>query len=110
MTLETPTRVAIPTPTRVERPVMADDRPRVTGMACRNCGLGQPIGLSYVCPACFGPLEVTYDLDVAGETFSRAAIASRAPGIWRYLELLPVDRAPARGLPVGSTPLVAADR
>jgi threonine synthase len=79
-------------------------------MACRNCGLAQPIGLAYVCPACFGPLEVTYDLAVAAATFSREAIARRAPGIWRYLELLPVDAAPARSLPVGSTPLLAADR
>src|SRR4029079_19388756 len=31
---------------------------------------------------------------------------SRPPGIWRYLELLPVEARPARSLPVGSTPLV----
>ncbi len=79
-------------------------------MACRNCGLTQPIALAYVCPACFGPLEVTYDLAVVAATFSREAIARRAPGIWRYLELLPVDAAPARSLPVGSTPLLSADR
>jgi threonine synthase len=79
-------------------------------MACRNCGLAQPIGLAYVCPACFGPLEVTYDLAVAAATFTRETIAPRAPGIWRYLELLPVDAAPARSLPVGSTPLLGADR
>ena len=110
MTLDTPTRPSTPTPSADTPPVMAADRPRVTGMACRNCGLAQPLGLSYVCPACFGPLEVTYDLAVAAETFTRAAITGRAPGIWRYLELLPVDRAPARGLPVGSTPLTLADR
>jgi threonine synthase len=79
-------------------------------MACRNCGHTQPIALAYVCPACFGPLEVTYDLALAGATFTRESIAGRAPGIWRYLELLPVDAAPARSLPVGSTPLLAADR
>jgi len=33
-----------------------------------------------------------------------------APGIWRYAELLPVEQPPARGLPVGSTPLSSADR
>src|SRR4029078_4595140 len=38
------------------------------------------------------------------------ASAARAPGIWRYPELLPVDAPPTRGLPVGSTPLLAADR
>ena len=83
---------------------------RITGMVCRNCGLAQPLAVAYVCPACFGPLEVTYDLAVVRATLTRAAIASRAPGIWRYLELLPVESRPARSLPVGSTPLIAADR
>jgi threonine synthase len=79
-------------------------------MACRNCGLSQPLALAYVCPACFGPLEVTYDYGVVAATLTREAIAGRAPGIWRYVELLPVDGVPGRSLPVGSTPLVAADR
>jgi threonine synthase len=83
---------------------------RITGLTCRNCGLAQPLAVAYVCPACFGPLEVTYDYDIVARTLTREAIASRAPGIWRYLELLPVDAAPARSLPVGSTPLLAADR
>ncbi len=83
---------------------------RITGMACRACGLAQPLAVAYVCPACFGPLEVTYDYGVVARTLTRDAIASRAPGIWRYLELLPVDAPPARSLPVGSTPLIAADR
>ncbi len=34
----------------------------------------------------------------------------RPPGIWRYLELLPVDGRPTRGLAVGSTPLLEAIR
>ena len=79
-------------------------------MRCRNCGGTQPIGLNYVCPACFGPLEVAYDYAVIGASLTRETIASRAPGIWRYAELLPVDAPPARGLPVGSTPLLLADR
>jgi threonine synthase len=83
---------------------------RITGMACRNCGHAQQIGLAYVCPACFGPLEVTYDLEVVASTLTRDAIARRPSGIWRYLELLPVDAVPARSLPVGSTPLLDADR
>jgi threonine synthase len=84
--------------------------PRIVGMRCRNCGAGQPIALAYVCPACFGPLEVDYDYSAAAATLTREAIAARAPGIWRYLELLPVEAAPERGLPVGSTPLLRADR
>ena len=83
---------------------------RITGMACRNCGQRQSIALAYVCPACFGPLEVTYDYAVAGATLTREAIARRPSGVWRYLELLPVEAAPARSLPVGSTPLLTADR
>ena len=83
---------------------------RILGLACRNCGRMEPLGASYVCAACFGPLEVAYDLSRVRQTLDRATIATRAPGIWRYLELLPVSAPPARGLPVGSTPLLAAER
>jgi threonine synthase len=83
---------------------------RVIGLRCRSCRRAEPIGLSYVCPACFGPLEVEYDYAAAARTFTPTAIAARALGIWRYVELLPVNAAPARSLPVGSTPLLAADR
>ena len=81
---------------------------RVRGLVCRNCRRAAPLGLAYVCDACFGPLEIDYDLDAI--SIDRSTIAARPPGIWRYLELLPVDAPPARGLAVGSTPLVAADR
>ncbi len=83
---------------------------RILGMRCRNCGRAEAIGLSYVCPGCFGPLEVAYDYAVIARTLTRAAIEQRGPGIWRYAELLPVDAPPARSLAVGSTPLIAADR
>jgi threonine synthase len=83
---------------------------RITGMACRNCGLAQPLAIAYVCPACFGPLEVTYDYAQVATALTADVIAERSPGIWRYLELLPVEAAPARSLPVGSTPLISADR
>ena len=107
------TAPTLPPPTTTHRTSTtraAADATRITGMACRNCGHAQPLGLFYVCPACFGPLEVTYDLAVAAATFTKDEIARRAPGIWRYLELLPVDGVPARSLPVGSTPLLPADR
>ena len=91
-------------------PVPTTRTPRILGMRCRACGGSQEIGLSYVCSACFGPLEVDYDYGVVGATLTREAIASRAPGIWRYAELLPVDEPPVRGLRVGSTPLLPAER
>jgi threonine synthase len=83
---------------------------RIVGLRCRNCSRAEALGPSYVCAACFGPLEVAYDYDVVARTFTPDAVGARRAGIWRYLELLPVDAAPARGLAVGSTPLVAASR
>ncbi len=96
-----------PTTTPISNPAGND---RILGLACRNCGRLEPLGASYVCAACFGPLEVAYDLSRVRQTLDRTTIAARAPGIWRYLELLPVTAAPARGLPVGSTPLLAGER
>ena len=83
---------------------------RILGLACRNCRRPEPLGPSYVCPACFGPLEVAYDLDAVRGAVSRATIEARPPGLWRYLEFLPVDAPPVRGLAVGSTPLLRAGR
>ncbi len=99
-------------------PTATADRPighampgaRVLGLACRNCRAPQPLGPSYVCPACFGPLEVSYDRAAVRAAACHAAIEARPAGLWRYLEFLPVDAPPARGLAVGSTPLLAADR
>ena len=98
------------TPTlQAERgPVMPGER--ILGLRCRNCARPEALGPNYVCPACFGPLEVAYDLDLVGRLLDRATIEARPPGIWRYLELLPVAEPPSRGLRVGSTPLIAADR
>jgi threonine synthase len=111
MTAET---LALPTATGPaddpRTPTASGHDGRITGMACRNCGLARPLAVAYVCPACFGPLEVTYDLAIVGRTFTRESIARRAPGIWRYLELLPVEAAPVRSLAVGSTPLQRAER
>ena len=85
-------------------------RPRVIGLQCRNCTRPEATGPNFVCPACFGPLEIVYDRDAIRAQVSRERIAAREPGIWRYLELLPLDAVPARALAVGSTPLLRADR
>jgi len=53
---------------------------------------------------------VVLDRQAVRAQVSRAGIEARGPDIWRYLELLPVDQAPTRGLAVGSTPLIRADR
>ncbi len=105
MTLETPIRPAV-----TAGPASAPSPSHVRGLRCRACGRPEALGPNYVCASCFGPLEVDYDHDVARVRLTRDSIAARAPGIWRYLELLPVERAPDRGLAVGSTALVRADR
>jgi threonine synthase len=79
------------------------------GLACRACGRPSDDRLGYVCAACLGPLEPTYDLPGIAAALVPETVGARAPGIWRYRELLPVE-PPARGLAVGSTPLFAADR
>ena len=124
MTLETPIRPTEPGSAPASTPA-PDDAARtrsapataalglpahVRGLRCRACGRAEALGPSYVCSACFGPLEVEYDYDVARAALTRDSVAGRAPGIWRYLELLPVNRVPERGLAVGSTALVRADR
>jgi threonine synthase len=91
-------------------PTTATSDRRWLGLACRACGRPETTPLAYVCAACFGPLDARYDLAEVARRVDAATIASRAPGIWRYQELLPVSAPPARGLAVGSTPLVRADR
>ena len=85
-------------------------RSRIVGLRCRNCQRPEVTGPHFVCPSCFGPLEVVLDREAVRAQVSRAGIEARGPDIWRYLELLPVDQAPTRGLAVGSTPLIRADR
>ena len=96
-----------PTPDLGRGPAMPAGR--IVGLRCRNCQRPEALGPNYVCPACFGPLEVAYDLGLISKLIDRATIAARPAGIWRYLELLPVDAAPTRGLAVGSSPLIPAD-
>ncbi len=38
-----------------------------TGLLCRECGTAYPAEARYSCEFCFGPLEVSYDLEAARE-------------------------------------------
>jgi len=82
----------------------------VTGLKCRECGQDYEIAAVHVCETCFGPLEVEYDYEAAARSISRKKIESRAPNLWRYRELLPVESEPKIGLYSGYTPLVRAER
>ncbi|MGI9558146.1 MAG: threonine synthase [Thermodesulfobacteriota bacterium] len=82
----------------------------VEQLSCKECGRSYPKKALHVCEDCFGPLEVKYDYAAIKKAVSREKIASRAPNIWRYSELLPVDEKPQAGLDVGFTPLLKAEK
>lgn len=82
----------------------------ILGLRCRECGADYPQAPLHVCEQCFGPLEVVYDYPAIGRALSRDRIAARPRNLWRYRELLPVQRDPVVGPYSGCTPLVRADR
>jgi threonine synthase len=82
----------------------------VKALRCKECQREYPKEALHVCEFCFGPLEVAYDYALAARTLTQKAISGRAPSLWRYRELLPLDGPPTVGLHVGMTPLVEARR
>jgi threonine synthase len=82
----------------------------VKHMKCRECGSEYDKTPVHVCEFCFGPLEVAYDYEAIGKTLTRKLIESRAPSMWRYAELLPLDGPPTVGLHTGMTPFFRTDR
>jgi threonine synthase len=79
-------------------------------LACRECGRRYALEPIFVCEACFGPLEVQYDLGGLSGSALRTRITSGPASIWRYEDFLPVARVPAWDLAPGYTPLVRAER
>jgi threonine synthase len=82
----------------------------VLGLTCRECARSYPAEALHACEWCFGPLEVTYDLDAIAAVSSRERIESGPRNLWRYADYLPVDTVSPPGLGAGFTPLVKADR
>jgi threonine synthase len=82
----------------------------VRGLSCRECARSYPAEALYVCEWCFGPLEVSYDLEALRAVVTRERIASGPPNLWRYADFLPVETQSPPGLGAGFTPLVKADR
>jgi threonine synthase len=79
-------------------------------LRCRECGKTFGNQPRSICEECFSPLEVTYDYDSLRPLISRDLLASRAPNMWRYRELLPLPAGYQPSLPVGFTPLVCVPR
>ncbi|HEY1832992.1 MAG TPA: threonine synthase [Solirubrobacteraceae bacterium] len=93
----------------------------VSHLQCRECKAQYELEAQYVCEACFGPLEVSYDhsASTGGLAERRRRIQAGPQNIWRYAEFLPVVSGPPGpsgrlgsrfGLPAGCTPLIRADR
>ena len=80
---------------------------KASALVCKGCGASYPLDASFACMRCFGPLEVAYD-DVQ-EPVTRERVEAGPRTLWRYADFLPVE-PPGGGLPVGLSPLIAADR
>ena len=76
-------------------------------LVCRECRATQPLGPSYACQECFGPLEIGYEFPQV----TRAEIEAGPKNIWRYQALLPVptDIASSPNMEPGFTRLIKAD-
>lgn len=82
----------------------------LTHLECGRCGATYEANrLMNLCPACGKPLLARYDLAKAAQTLTPEALKSRPANLWRYEEVLPVQRDDARlMLGEGWTPLVCA--
>lgn len=82
----------------------------INGLKCRECGREYPKRVIAGCEQCFAPLEVDYDYDAVSRVLSREVVSARPNNVWRYRELLPLERDPVVGLASGGTPLIRAER
>ena len=84
----------------------------VTHLDCTYCDKTYSAGeLHNLCTACGKPLFPRYDLDAAARTLTRESLAGRRADMWRYREVLPVERDEnITSLGEGFTPLTPAAR
>jgi threonine synthase len=81
----------------------------VLGLKCKECGHRVPVSPVHVCEQCFGPYEVEYDYAAMKGKVTRESIANGPKSLWRYRDLLPVEK-PVTGFHSGFTPLKRAGR
>ncbi len=80
----------------------------LTDLTCTRCGRAYPKDrLWNLSPCCEAPLFARYDLEGAMGELKRERLAERMPTMWRYAEVLPVEREDYRvSLGEGFTPLL----
>jgi threonine synthase len=84
----------------------------VTHLECALCGTTyEAQRLHNLCTECGRPLLVRYDLERAAHTLTRESLKGRRADLWRYVEVLPVERTEnIVSLGEGWTPLLSAER
>ncbi|MBI3949841.1 MAG: threonine synthase [Acidobacteria bacterium] len=83
----------------------------VTQLVCSKCSQAYPPQGIYQLCQCGKPLLVRYDLAKAARTLTKHSLAERTPNLWRYREVLPVERDEnIVTLGEGFTPLLKAER
>ncbi|MGI8654881.1 MAG: threonine synthase [Pyrinomonadaceae bacterium] len=84
----------------------------VTHLECAACGLKHEARrLHNLCTECGKPLLVRYDLEKAAQTLTKESLRTRRADLWRYREVLPVERDEnVVSLGEGWTPLLHAER
>jgi len=90
---------------------------RPEGLRCLRCDLELPAGRTFGgCPRCRNQnhptnLSVVYDETALARAVNQSRDSSKAPGMWRYRQLLPVDDEDSIvTLGEGDTPLLRVDR
>jgi len=84
----------------------------VEKLVCSKCGEEySPDSLYFSCPKCGERLDVFYDYQKISEALSKDELRKRAPGVWKYMELLPIkDPSKIVSLGEGGTPLIKSKR
>ncbi len=71
---------------------MPKTKSTLTHLECGLCGQTYAADqLINLCPACGKPLLARYDLAKAAQTLTKTSLERRAPSLWRYEEVLPVQ-------------------
>jgi threonine synthase len=85
---------------------------KVTHLECAACGARHEARrLHNLCVECGKPLLVRYDLERAARTLTKESLKVRRSDLWRYKEVLPVEREEnIVSLGEGWTPLLRAER
>lgn len=79
-------------------------------LKCKECGAEYELKAMHVCEFCFGPLEVTYDINNLHRSVTRETIQAGPHSIWRYRPFLPVATNQPIDVGTGLTPLLRSER